>query len=291
MQLEEEKILHCEKSLPVAKPLPVEKPLLIAKPLPVEKSLPIEKPLLTAKPPHSGEPKPLKPAASTLPKRVLPLATAPKRKVNPVRAETAEKRRRTDGAMHTPPRQPKRELSLQGYEELEKNGVFMPYKEKGGAQSFSSAPSSADHSFIAWKDLELPKLETREKERSSGKKKGDGREKGDELEKHRTNEREKKGSNGLERQQQSNTQKTAAETRESLNRTKEAFAKQQEDEIDLLLSESNGCHCKGKCSNRKCPCRNFGKECGAQCRCQHDKCSNRVCLFNECVTGRQHRFP
>ena len=66
---------------------------------------------------------------------------------------------------------------------------------------------------------------------------------------------------------------------------------QQEDEIDLLLSESNGCHCKGKCSNRKCPCRNFGKECGAQCRCQHDKCSNRVCLFNECVTGRQHRFP
>ena len=137
MQLEEEKILHCEKSLPV------EKPLLIAKPLPVEKSLPIEKPLLTAKPPHSGESKPLKPAASSLPKRVLPLATAPKRKVNPVRAETAEKRRRTDGAMHTPPRQPKRELSLQGYEELEKNGVFMPYKEKGGAQSFSSAPSSA----------------------------------------------------------------------------------------------------------------------------------------------------
>lgn len=270
MQLEEEKILHCEKPLPVAKPLPVEKPLLIAKPLPVEK------PLLTAKAPRSGEPKPLKPAASTLPKRVLPLATASKRKGNPVRAET-EKRRRTDGAMHTPPRQPKRELSLQGYEELEKNGVFMPYKEKGGAQSFSSAPSSADHSFIAWKDLELPKLETREKERSSGKKKDDGR--------------EKEGSNELKRQQQSNTQKTAAETRESLNRTKEAFARQQEDEIDLLLSESNGCHCKGKCSNRKCPCRNFGKECGAQCRCQHDKCSNRVCLFNECVTGRQHRFP
>lgn len=285
MQLEEEKILHCEKSLPVAKPLPA------ANSLPVAKPLPVEKPLLTAKAPRSGEPKPLKPAASTLPKRVLPLATAPKRKVNPVRAETAEKRRRTDGAMHTPPRQPKRELSLQGYEELEKNGVFMPYKEKGGAQSFSSAPSSADHSFIAWKDLELPKLETREKERSSGKKKGDGREKGDELEKHRTNEREKKGSNGLERQQQSSTQKNEAETRESLNRTKEAFARQQEDEIDLLLSESNGCHCKGKCSNRKCPCRNFGKECGAQCRCQHDKCSNRVCPFNECVTGRQHRFP
>ena len=58
--------------------------------------------------------------------------------------------------------------------------------------------------------------------------------------------------------------------------SKEQFAKQQQDEIELLLSETSGCNCKGKCSSRKCPCRNYGRTCGAQCKCQHDKCTNRV---------------
>ena len=58
--------------------------------------------------------------------------------------------------------------------------------------------------------------------------------------------------------------------------SKEQFAKQQQDEIEILLSELSGCNCKGKCSSRKCPCRNYGRTCGAQCKCQHEKCINRV---------------
>ena len=46
---------------------------------------------------------------------------------------------------------------------------------------------------------------------------------------------------------------------------KEQFAKQQQEDIDRLLSK--GCNCKGKCLNRKCPCRNFGMKCSKECLC------------------------
>lgn len=46
-------------------------------------------------------------------------------------------------------------------------------------------------------------------------------------------------------------------------------------EIDQLLSEDDGCHCKGKCTSRKCPCRDFGKSCSAHCSCRADQCMNR----------------
>ena len=55
---------------------------------------------------------------------------------------------------------------------------------------------------------------------------------------------------------------------------KEKLIKRQETEIDLLLS-GDGCHCKGKCSSRKCPCRDYGKECSAACSCLAQRCVNR----------------
>ena len=35
------------------------------------------------------------------------------------------------------------------------------------------------------------------------------------------------------------------------------------------------CRCKGKCANRKCPCRNNGKKCSASCACLAERCVNR----------------
>ena len=54
---------------------------------------------------------------------------------------------------------------------------------------------------------------------------------------------------------------------------KEQFAKQQQEDIDRLLSK--GCNCKGKCLNRKCPCRNFGMKCSTDCLCSMENCCNR----------------
>ena len=35
------------------------------------------------------------------------------------------------------------------------------------------------------------------------------------------------------------------------------------------------CRCKGKCANRKCPCRSNGKKCSASCACLAGRCVNR----------------
>lgn len=65
---------------------------------------------------------------------------------------------------------------------------------------------------------------------------------------------------------------------------KKLFAKQQEEEINLILS-SSCCNCKGKCTNRKCPCRNYGRRCSADCKCSPNQCVNRdnatveYCIF------------
>lgn len=39
-------------------------------------------------------------------------------------------------------------------------------------------------------------------------------------------------------------------------------------------SKTNGCSCKGRCSNRLCRCRKGKTTCGENCQCDHEKCRN-----------------
>ena len=60
---------------------------------------------------------------------------------------------------------------------------------------------------------------------------------------------------------------------------KKEYAKLEVESINSLLSI--GCSCKGKCSSRKCMCKNYGRVCTDDCKCNSGCCTNRNSLSTE----------
>ena len=205
---------------------------------------------------QSTEPSSSDPPKTPTLRKLSPPHTLPtfskKRSLPPVPSD--EKRHRTESSegLRTPPRVAKPALSLRDYAQIEKERNFDAYKQR---------EKSVMQSLPSLDDLQLPKLPSRngaKMERKEG------------VETQNTSQESKE--NGKTHKQVvcfggSNENQKSKEDREKL-------ARKQRSEIDLLLSESYGCHCKGKCSNRKCPCRNYGKVCSANCSCNKEKCVN-----------------